>query len=399
MPETNKQKDPANEEKPKEKPEERFMYQLRPPIGSKPKKLRKSRSASGDGGTAANEQELPLEKRAAPFNSFVHENVEHFRFSPDGRFAYGFATKKKRLVVVDLLLNTQRAFKPKKRKWESIQDIVAVNPATLIVLDSNGLCLLRLSTTDDSFEFLPMQGFEDSSLAVTVVLTSISGANVAVEQAVLHSLGNRRLRFVRADVDAVRVDGDEVAAVEDPSHVFHLSNDGGSLFATSRSDLRHLHALALSTGEWTKHETSGEIDGNWVDRKLYWTRDHAFFCGREFVNGAFRWSVFRCDLERREWTKQPLTMAARNVDRIVSIATESGEDGGMLVVTSEKHDETIVYRLLKTPDSLVHLAAAALRKSHIDVKGEHGFHECMKKTACNKLIPMVFSNLKPIPRI
>ncbi|KAI6233138.1 hypothetical protein M3Y99_00949300 [Aphelenchoides fujianensis] len=341
-----------------------------------------------------------------PFTSaqeaFVEDRLTHWdgeaRFSADGRFVYGFGLEATSFLTVDLVLHTQLVFECKDPPSGYALNFEVVSPRAVVVYRTDALWLLRLDVERRTGEWVELQRHAPGTPAY--VLTEIGGAEVDVRRAVLCGDFADRRRFARLDVGGGRlaVDGEE--QLEGARRAFRLSEDGRLLHALSfcRDPLDTLDVFDLEKRQWTSTKLSGGVERLAVSH-CFWTRTGVYFCGYTYVDDWPLYSVFRCDLERREWRKLPL--AARNIDRISAlVSAETGEDEGLLLVCRKNGDRVEgVYRLLlRHPDPLVLLAATALRRSRLHVESEWGFRECMQKTRYNWLLRSLYPNMTPIPR-
>ncbi|KAI6225458.1 hypothetical protein M3Y99_01338800 [Aphelenchoides fujianensis] len=284
-----------------------------------------------------------------------------------------------------------------------VHDFVVVNATTLVLHDGYSLWLLRLNVDELRVERTLLE-----EPVPTVVLTEIRGTNVRVKQAVLNAGGRVPLRFARLDVDAGRLEVDGEAEFPQEQPPFHSSEDGRSLYSFF-FEYNHrplLHVLDVDAKTRSTVDPAGDIE-MMEECNVFWSPRHAYISGWAFVNWKRRFFVYSCDLERREWTKLPVI--TREPFRISPVLdATSGEDRGnfLVVCKAEKRigpndyvEEVRVYRPLRHPPPLVVLAVDALRTSRIDVDGEWGFHGCMGKTPCNRLLPPLFPNMTPIPRL
>ncbi|KAI6228732.1 hypothetical protein M3Y99_01193200 [Aphelenchoides fujianensis] len=337
-------------------------------------------------------QEAFLEDRLTAFSDFSYSGSEFHRsfnwhgearFSPDGRFVYGFCSETACFVVVDLVLSTQLVFECVNLRKVHVLNFVLVSPVLVVVYGADAFWLLRLNPEKETCEWIQLQQHPPSTPAY--VLTVIGGTQVDVRRAILCSNHAYQLRFVRLDVDRGSLEEEHVEQLEDSLDVYDLEKK-----------------------QWTKR--SGNIEqAHWPRvpppfllqrevRHCVWSRERVYFCGYTYVNEERHSAVFCCDLERREWRQ--LSFTVTNIDRISPLVNvKTGEQDGLLLVCKKGGDRVGIYRLLlRNPDPLVLLAAAALRTSRIDVDGGWGFHGCMQKTPYNRLLPPMYPNMTPVPR-
>ncbi|KAI6241807.1 hypothetical protein M3Y99_00301500 [Aphelenchoides fujianensis] len=368
------------------------VYQIRP---ADPNRAMTSDEA------AALVQKLLLQKEERdPCNEFCLKGRNTVRYSPDGRYAYVIFDQNPRVCVVDLVRNSQTIFKAKASFEMEAFDFVVVNATTIIAFDLNGsLLLFRLSTKDGTFERVELERKNDPWAFFVYVITEIKGTGVELKQAVLQGARTANLRFIRVNVDqgSSKVYAELHTASPDATH--KLSEDGRLLYAASTHDLRTLHTFDVQKRSWTTSKLAFDVK-QLRSYPIVWSRKHAYFAAfEEEGENRGRNSVFRLDLERREWKRLPIA-----VDKCVLVSpitnAESGEDEGLLIPKQNcEHGATKVYRvLLKTPDSLLRLAVDALREFNLDVVGKEEFHTVMANEWGKKVLPAVYPNMKPIPR-
>ncbi|KAI6234213.1 hypothetical protein M3Y99_00829000 [Aphelenchoides fujianensis] len=318
------------------------------------------------------------------------------RFSPDGRFAYRVCHLPAAFVAVDLVLHTRVAFAFAGHLDPAVLNFVVVSPRAVVVHEYESLWLLRLNVAANTCERVDLERCPPSVGAYA--FTEIRGTSVDVRRAVLGWTYADRIRFARLDVDAGRLQVDGEVAPEDVREFRRLSDDGRSLYALGFDRPRSLHVLDTTTRTWRAEKMTGAVD-QMTEKRCLWTRKHAFLCGYTSLDDRKHYAVFRCDLERREWTKLPLSVD--RFDRVAPIVNaDTGDADGLLFVWTDPDDrKTEIRRLmLKSPDSLVLLAATALRRSRLHVDGEWGFHGCMQKTRYNRLLPPLYPNMTPLAR-
>ncbi|KAI6243148.1 hypothetical protein M3Y99_00138200 [Aphelenchoides fujianensis] len=344
-------------------------------------------------------QGLFVEDRLSVFSDFAFPASELWRkvhSSPDGRFAYAFCFEPPGFVVVDLVLATQIVFTSQDFSNPLVLDFVVVSSVAVVVFATDGLWLFRLDAAEKTFERVALEPSGASALAY--IFTEISGSGVDVQRAALAWNRPEQLRFVRLDVDRSRLEVDHVEWIEGTSRAYRSSEDGRSLYAINWDSPGTLHSFDLEEKTWTSEELTGSVD-QLTPRHCFWTETGAYFCGYELVDNHTRYSVFRCDLEEREWRKLPLV--ARDIDRLAPIVNaETGQEDGLFVVCTDWcSGRSRTYRLLfRNPDPLVLLAAVALRRGRLHVDGEWGFHGCMQKMLYNRRLPPMYPNMTPIPR-
>ncbi|KAI6241757.1 hypothetical protein M3Y99_00296100 [Aphelenchoides fujianensis] len=368
---------PTNENAGEEKPEEKkqtelpLVYQLRQPHKS-----------GGVERAAAGEDSL-LESRTTPFNSFICSRPEKFRWSADGRFFYA-VWKDRRLVVLDLVLNTQKEFTSKSPFSGDIQDFVVVDPLTVVANTWEGLYLFRLNDEAATFESIKLELPDPFRWHTsTLVFTEILGTSGELKRAVLEDGLGEVFVVARLDVRKGRVhveaDGFLEIGMYDTWAAYHLSEDGRFFYS-----LNWRYPGGLSTER--------------PSSTLSWSKKHAYFWTFNPSDPTHRWLVYRCDFARLRWEKLPIRPTELHwVSAITN--EESGEDEGLLLLCLPRRGQPEVHRrLFKTPDSLVHLAVDALRRHNLDVVGKEEFHAVISQPPFKDLFPPLYANMQPIPR-
>ncbi|KAI6239511.1 hypothetical protein M3Y99_00569000 [Aphelenchoides fujianensis] len=368
------------------------VYQIRP--------ADPNRAMTSDEAAALVQKLLLQKEEREAFNEFCLKGRNTVRYSPDGRYAYVIFDENPRVCVVDLVRNSQTIFKAKASFEMEVFDFVVVNATTIIAFDVNGsLLLFRLSTKEGTFERVELERQNNPWLFYIYVITEIKGANVELKQAVLQGARTANLRFVRVNVDEGSSKVYAELHTQSPDAIHKLSEDGRLLYAASTHDLRALHIFDVQKRSWSTSKLSFNVK-QLRSYPIVWSRKHAYFAAfEEDGENRGRNSVFRLDVERREWQRLPIA-----VDKCVLVSpitnAESGEDEGVLIPKQNcEHGATKIYRvLLKTPASLLHLTVDALREFNLDVVGNEEFHAVMANEWGKKVFPAAYPNMKPIPR-
>ncbi|KAI6230673.1 hypothetical protein M3Y99_01037700 [Aphelenchoides fujianensis] len=352
----------------------------------------------------------PVRRNGEPlpeYNQFFYSAINKIAFSPCTRYMYGFWHRHSRFVVVDLLRNTQIVFKSPERVRLVIEHFVVVGPTLVIAAETKALWLVRLNPEDGSFRLIELEG--DLGQSPVYVFTEIRGRGVDVRRAIVN--GNQRMRFVRLDVDAGRLQVDGEDEMDDRDCSFGLSPDGRRLYAVSRNSLTRLHVFDMTSRRWSERPIAGDLqrevnvgprtstNGKWNIWDFAWTGDRVYLQTCKVVDGLLRFALLSTELERPQWESLSI-MSTRFLHIAPMRSEESGEEDGVAIVwTSWHHDEMIVYRLFrKTPVPLLQSAIDALRNSNLDVTGIEGFHAVMGGNFGKTVLPSVFPNMTPIPR-
>ncbi|KAI6241767.1 hypothetical protein M3Y99_00297100 [Aphelenchoides fujianensis] len=265
---------PTNENAGEEKPEEKkqtelpLVYQLRQPH----KSGGVERAAAGD--------DSLLESRTTPFNSFVCPRPEKFRWSADGRFFYA-VWKDRRLVVLDLVLNTQKEFTSKSLLPEHVWDLVILDRVTMVANTWEGLYLLRLNDEEGSFEAIRLELPDPFRLrAITHIFTEIVGASRGPKRAVLEDGLGEVFVVARLDVREGRVyvnaDGFLEAEMVDKWAAYHLSEDGRFIYSFNWRWPGMLRMGDMSNRTNTSVPLPGiDLDSHTERPTLSWSKKHA----------------------------------------------------------------------------------------------------------------------------
>ncbi|KAI6233474.1 hypothetical protein M3Y99_00909000 [Aphelenchoides fujianensis] len=344
-----------------------------------------------------------------PYNELVISDLILTHFSAVGRYMQCSVSYCSIFLVVDLLRNTRIVFEPREAnvRQESCDDFVFLNATTLFAYNWPALSLFRLFPEDGRAEKIVVR--LPHNRPGVLVFTEIRGTNVEDKPFLFKSPGAHRIQLARLDVDEARVEVD--CELESPAEncVYGLSADGRFVYAFNHHDLHALHVLDVAEKKWAKRKLSGEIDPTLHPTGLVCSSDHAYFFGRKLDPALLEYHccggylpqtpVYRCSFEELEWRELPV-----GIDRLEQLApivnAESGGDDGLLLLARPDRHTSRIHRLLfRTPDSLLRLSVDALRRSRLDWRGSKGFHAIMSRQPAASVLPSVYPNMQPIPRV
>ncbi|KAI6175170.1 hypothetical protein M3Y99_01987500 [Aphelenchoides fujianensis] len=316
----------------------------------------------------------PDHKRQGSKNSFVydmHEILDQYTVSTDGRYLYVFTTGH-HLLIVDLTRNEQTIMKPLKPFESTVMTYVVVNSTTIVAStcheDGGGeVLLLRLDASADLYDYTRL--FEDPHGVPTFVLTEINGREVDVKRTVLQGFDG--FVFLRVDIDKPEANVEHTAELPEGvenSFYTHMSDDGREMFVIDEEDPKTLHVYKPQQEQWSKEKLGGADVGPKINIMMRSPQLYAEVLEDDFSPTAH--SFVRCNVQAKMWEK--VAIDAKDVVLVSPILNPAeGEEDGVVVIRSKKsHDVDnsplirikVERHMFRATDSLQRQAFMAARK-------------------------------------